>query len=103
MPILIAIAIIIWHTTPVKLRLDKLGRVVLPKGLRSRYGLRPGTELEISEGAQEFSLKPALAKPSLVNDHGVWVHQGVPQGEVDFEKALRNDREERLRQLGGLE
>ncbi len=69
-----------------KLRLDKLGRVVLPKPLRARYGLRPGTELEVSEGAQEFALRPA-----------------VPEGEVDFAKVIREDREERLRRLGGME
>jgi AbrB family looped-hinge helix DNA binding protein len=86
-----------------KLRLDKLGRVVLPKPLRARYGLRPGTELEVSEGAQEFALRPARTAPSLVNQHGVWVHQGVPQGELDFAKALREDREDRLKRLGGAE
>lgn len=86
-----------------KLRLDKLGRVVLPKPLRARYGLRPGTELEVSEGAQEFALRPTRQAPSLVNDHGVWIHQGVPQGEVDFAEALRKDREERLQRLGGTE
>lgn len=84
-----------------KLKLDKLGRVVLPKPLRARYGLRPGTELEISEGAQEFALRPARNGPSWVENHGVWVHQGVPQGELDFAKALREDREERLQHLGG--
>jgi AbrB family looped-hinge helix DNA binding protein len=86
-----------------KLRLDKLGRVVLPKPLRARYGLQPGIELEVSEGALEFALRPARTEPSLVDDHGVWVHQGIPQGEVDFAKALREDREERLKQLGGME
>ena len=86
-----------------KLRLDKLGRVVLPKPLRARYGLRPGTELEVSEGAEEFVLRPARSSPSMVNDHGIWVHQGVPVGEVDFAKVLREDREERLKQLGGME
>jgi hypothetical protein len=59
--------------------------------------------LEVSEGAQEFALRPARTVPSLVNDHGVWVHQGVPQDEVDFDEALRQDREERLKQLGGME
>jgi AbrB family looped-hinge helix DNA binding protein len=86
-----------------KIRLDKLGRVVLPKALRARYGLRPGTELEVSEGAQEFALRPSRPGPSLVNERGVWVHQGVPQGEVDFAEALRKDREERLLLLGGTE
>src|SRR5260370_4710776 len=86
-----------------KLKLDKLGRVVLPKPLRARYGLRPGTELEISEGAQEFALRPARSGPSLVETGGILVHQGVPQGELDFAKALREDREERLQHLSGAE
>jgi AbrB family looped-hinge helix DNA binding protein len=86
-----------------KLRLDKLGRVVLPKPLRTRYGLRPGTELEVKEGAQEFVLRPARSSPTMVNDRGIWVHQGVPQGEVDFAKVIRENREERLKRLGGME
>jgi len=86
-----------------KLRLDKLGRVVLPKPLRARYGLRPGTELEITEGAQEFALRPAHRGPSLVEVGGILVHQGVPQGELDIVKAIRDDREERLRHLSGME
>jgi AbrB family looped-hinge helix DNA binding protein len=86
-----------------KLRLDKLGRVVLPKPLRARYGLRPGTELEVKEGAQEFVLRPARSSPTMVNDRGIWVHQGVPQGEVDLAKVIREDREERLKRLGGME
>jgi len=86
-----------------KRRVDKLGRVVLPKPLRARYGLRPDAELEVSEGAQEFALRPARTAPSLVNEQGVWVHQGVPHGELDFAKALREDREDRLKRLGGAE
>lgn len=85
------------------LKVDKLGRVVLPKPLRARYGLRPGTELEISEGAQEFSLRPARSGPSLVEIDGILVHQGVPRGVLDIVKAIREDREERLQHLGGME
>jgi hypothetical protein len=39
----------------------------------------------------------------MVNDRGIWVHQGVPQGEVDFAKVIRENREERLKRLGGME
>lgn len=85
-----------------KLRLDKLGRVVLPKPLRARYGLRPGTELEVSEGAQEFALRPAHDGPSWVQSHGIWMHQGIPQGELDLAKAIREDREERMQHVAGL-
>jgi len=86
-----------------RLKLDKLGRVVLPKPLRARYGLRPGTELEITEGAQEFALRPAHSGPSLVEVHGILVHQGVPQEELDIIKAIREDREERLQHLSGMQ
>jgi hypothetical protein len=34
---------------------------------------------------------------------GILVHQGVPQGELDIVKAIREDREERLRHLSGME
>src|ERR1700722_14490682 len=102
LPIPFAIARFIWHTPIVKLKLDKLGRVVLPKPLRARYGLRPGTELGIVESATEFVVRPALTGPSLVEITGILVHQGVPQGELDIVKAIREDREERLRHFSGM-
>ncbi|PYX34793.1 MAG: AbrB family transcriptional regulator [Acidobacteria bacterium] len=86
-----------------KLRLDKLGRIVLPKPLRLRYGLRPGMELEVNEGAQEIVLRPARSSPTMVNDRGVWIHQGTPVSEVDFDNAIREDREDRLKRIGGME
>ena len=86
-----------------KLKVDKLGRVVLPKPLRARYGLRPGTELEITEGAREFALRPLRSGPSLVEIDGILVHQGVPQGELDIVKSIREDREERLQHLSDME
>jgi AbrB family looped-hinge helix DNA binding protein len=86
-----------------RLKLDKLGRVVLPKPLRARYGLRAGTELEIVEGAQEFALRPARSGPSLVELGGILVHQGVPKGELDIVNAIREDREERLQHLSDME
>ena len=86
-----------------KLKLDKLGRVVLPKPLRARYGLRPGAELEVSEGAQEFALRPARSAPAMTSKHGILVHNGVPQENVDFVKILDEVRDERLKELGGMD
>jgi AbrB family looped-hinge helix DNA binding protein len=85
-----------------KLKLDKLGRVVIPKTLRARYGLRPGTELEVSEGAQEFALRPARSGPSWIQSHGIWMHQGLPQADMDFAEAIYEDREERMRHVAGM-
>jgi AbrB family looped-hinge helix DNA binding protein len=86
----------------VRLKLDKLGRIVLPKPIRNRYGLRPGTELEIVEGAQEFALRPTRSSPSLVEVGGVLVHQGIPLGDLDIVASIRDEREERLQHLGGM-
>jgi AbrB family looped-hinge helix DNA binding protein len=97
-----AIAKLLWHTDFMKVKLDKLGRVVLPKALRARYGLRPGTELEITEGVQEFALRPSRMGPSLVEVGGILVHQGFPQGELDIVRAVREEREERSRHLSGM-
>jgi AbrB family looped-hinge helix DNA binding protein len=84
-----------------KLKLDNLGRVVLPKPLRVRYGLRPGTELEVREDNAEFTLRPSEGSPPMVKVKGIWVHQGAAQGDIDFAKALRDDREHRFRHVAG--
>ena len=41
------------------LKMDKAGRVVLPKALRDRLGLHPGADLEISESSEGVLLRPA--------------------------------------------
>jgi AbrB family looped-hinge helix DNA binding protein len=85
-----------------RLKLDKFCRVVLPKSLRARYGLSPGTELEISEGAQEFALRPRHSGPSLVEVDGTLVHQGIPDKDLDILETVSNEREERIQHLSGM-
>ena len=77
------------------IKIDKLGRVVLPKPLRQRYGLRPGAELEVTERAGDFALRPADQKPSMMKIKGWWVHQGVPEPGVDLARVVEQVREER--------
>ena len=52
--------------------IDKAGRVVLPKPLRERLGLAPGTQLEVIEEADRILLKPVQKKARLVKK-GKWV------------------------------
>jgi hypothetical protein len=47
-----------------------------------------------------FVVRPAPSGASMVNDRGVWVHQGKPVEDLDFMKVLR---EERLKQSGRME
>jgi AbrB family looped-hinge helix DNA binding protein len=83
-------------------KIDKAGRVILPKPLRDRLGLRAGSDLEIQETAEGVVLKPIERQPSMIKKHGLWVHTGkVPPG-FDIVQAIHDDREERIRKLAGL-
>jgi AbrB family looped-hinge helix DNA binding protein len=84
------------------LKIDKAGRVVLPKPVRDRLGLREGSDLEMLETPDGVVLKAAGQRPSLIKKQGLWVHTGkVPPG-FDLVQAVRDDREERIRKLAGM-
>ena len=84
------------------LRIDKAGRVILPKPVRDRLGLCAGSDLEIQETPEGVVLKPVDRKPSLVRKGTFWVHTGeIPPG-YDILKAIDEDREERMRKAWGL-
>jgi AbrB family looped-hinge helix DNA binding protein len=46
------------------LKMDKAGRVILPKPLRDRLGLHEGSDLEITETPEGVVLKPTEQQPS---------------------------------------
>ncbi len=77
-----------------KTTLDRFGRVVVPKEIRDRLGLRPGAELEIDEKGNEVVLKPIEHGPSLIMKEGILVFTGSATG--DLRGAVRALREERL-------
>ena len=84
------------------LRIDKAGRVILPKPVRDRMGLREGSALELVETAEGVVLKPVEQSPSMVKIDGLWVYTGkVPHG-FDIVQSIRDDREDRIRKLAGL-
>ena len=83
------------------IRIDGAGRVVLPKPVRDRFGLRAGTDLELEATAEGVLLKPVLKRPSLVRAGRFLVHTGKPPAGFDALKAIREDREERVRKLAG--
>jgi len=84
------------------LKVDKAGRVTLPKPVRDRLGLHAGSDLEIQETTEGVMLQPADRRPSLVKIGSFWVHTGeIPQG-YGILKAIDEDREERMRKGWGL-
>jgi AbrB family looped-hinge helix DNA binding protein len=83
------------------LKIDSAGRVVLPKPVRDRFGLKAGTDLEIEETPEGVVLKPVQRRASLVVRDGLLIHRGkLPKG-FDWNRLLEDDREERMRKLAG--
>jgi AbrB family looped-hinge helix DNA binding protein len=69
--------------------------MVVPKPLRDRLGLVPGSELELIEHPDGFSLRVASRGPSMVKIDGLWVHQGTPEPEAKWDAVLEKVREGR--------
>jgi len=82
-----------------KLRIDKAGRIVVPKPLRERLGFRPDTELEAIEQPEGVLLKRVHQRPSMVKVDGLWVHQGSAEPGANWERILEDVREERIESL----
>jgi len=83
------------------LTIDKAGRIILPKPVRDRLGLHPGSDLEIQETKDGVFLKPSRERPSLIKKGRFLVHTGeVPPG-YDLLKAIDNDRDEQMRKAWG--
>ena len=60
------------------LKIDRAGRVVIPKPVRDRMRLDPGADIEMEETAEGLLLRKISQKPSLVEQHGILVHLGKP-------------------------
>jgi AbrB family looped-hinge helix DNA binding protein len=84
-----------------KLRLDKSGRLVLPKPLRQRLGLRAGTTFEATEAAEGVLLRPLTRRPSLVDRDGFLVHTGQATRAFDWQELSEDLEQERLRDILG--
>ncbi len=79
-----------------ELKIDKAGRIVLPKPLRQRLGLKPGTALEAVEKPEGVLLKRVEQRPSMIKVDGLWVHQGRAEPGANWERILEDVREERI-------
>jgi AbrB family looped-hinge helix DNA binding protein len=79
-----------------ELRIDKSGRIVVPKPLRERLGFKPDTELEAVEQPDGVLLKRVERRPSMTMIDDLWVHQGIPQPGANWERILEDVREERI-------
>jgi AbrB family looped-hinge helix DNA binding protein len=78
-----------------ELKIDRAGRIVIPKSIRERLGLNPGKHLEAREEEGGLLLKSAAEKAPLVLEKGLWVHQGEPVGALSVPEIIDEVREGR--------
>lgn len=81
-----------------KLTLDKAGRVMIPKSLRTELQLGPGDTLQLDSEGEQITLRPSRPKARLKKERGVWVYQGEPT-EALITAAIDREREKRFREL----
>ena len=81
------------------LKMDKSGRVVFPKRLRERLGLKPDMELEAVEKPGGVLLRLVEQQPSMGQVDGLWVHRGTAAPDVNWGRVLDDVREERIQSV----
>lgn len=69
-------------------KVDKFGRVLIPKFVRQKLGLKPGEKVELEESDQEIIIR-AKAK----NKRKVGSDKGLVQISEDFDAPLDEFRE----------
>ena len=83
---------------PIKVSLDKAGRLVLPKSVRDEMQLGPGDDLLIENEGDRITLRPVRPEGLLKKEHGIWVYQGE-SSDLSIPKLIDEEREKRLREF----
>lgn len=91
--------------------IDKFGRVLIPKHVRTRIGVQAGDRLvlEVSDTYGSLELHPAPVESAVksrivITDWGwpVIVTEPATMEDFDVVEAIRQDREERANKVMGL-
>ncbi len=78
------------------LKIDKAGRIIVPKRLRDRFGFQPDADLRATEHPDGVLITRAQQSAPLVKIDGLWVHQGAAAPGANWDRVLDDAREERL-------
>ena len=89
--------------TAMRITLDRMSRIVVPKAIRDRFALKPGDELEISVELDGIRLRPLAPASPLAEESGILVCSSeVPASAWDVGAFLDEQRSQRSREIGGL-
>jgi AbrB family looped-hinge helix DNA binding protein len=80
-------------------RLDRAGRITLPKALRDSLGLKAGDKLLIASDGERITLRPVRPQATLEKEQGIWVYQGEPSDQ-SIPDLIDRERDKRIRKIG---
>jgi AbrB family looped-hinge helix DNA binding protein len=86
-----------------ELKIDKFGRVVIPKKLRDHLGVGLSLKVEVKETPEGILLKPVRRESGLVMKDGVLIHRGGgDNSHINWDTLVEDEREERIRHIAGI-
>jgi bifunctional DNA-binding transcriptional regulator/antitoxin component of YhaV-PrlF toxin-antitoxin module len=83
-----------------ELKIDKFGRVVLPKKLREHLGVGLSLKVEVKETPEGVLLTPVRRESGLMMKDGILIHRGSGrESHIDWDSLVEDEREERIRHI----
>ena len=85
-----------------KTKIDKFGRIVIPKKLRDEFGITGNSEIEIeTTGTNDMLVHPKTDKPFVKEKGGILVVCSEPT--ESFGSFIEKDRENRIKKINKIE
>ena len=88
-----------------RVQIDGVGRLVIPKEIRDRYGFRAGHHIELEDTGTEVIIRPAAESEvilRIVNGFPVFeIPRAAGTDSSDIVQQIAEDRNERVRKILG--
>ena len=75
-------------------RIDSRGRITIPRSIRERFYLEPGTTLELEDRSPDLLLKPVI-----VRKNGHWVYVDAVPADTNLDALIDDMREQRIKDI----
>jgi AbrB family looped-hinge helix DNA binding protein len=70
--------------------IDRAGRLVVPRAIRSEAGIEPGMRLRISVRDGRIEIEPEYAEVTVIRKHGLRIARLAKGGEAMPERVVRS-------------
>jgi len=80
-------------------KIDKFGRILLPKALRDSLRLREGDTLRIEASEDGVQLRPVVSEGALVREGKLLVWYGEGADKVDLVEFINQERDRRIQDV----